>query len=164
MNLREAIVESKRVAELARREAEAAPKESARQRENLALLLKKVSEAPLLGTYLGCGFIVAGHFQDRALAPHYWTRLFLTLLWVPLLPLNYYLVSHPDGARGDAFYSVYQFHAALSGRGFVKAYGRSNILGFGAALKASTLRLVIFLGLLLVTAVIVLGFRQLWRS
>jgi hypothetical protein len=129
-----------------------------------APVLEPVKEAPLIGTFFGLGCIFSGQVRDAKLEPMYWTRRFFTLLWIPILPLEYFLVSQPAGEPGDAFYRLYRFHAVMSGRNFRKIYGRATRIGIGAGLRTSAARFGVFLCLLIVSVMIAIVFRFVWRA
>jgi hypothetical protein len=101
-------------------------------------LLKRVERAPALWRFNGCGTTLLGHLRPSRHNPAYFTRLFVTVLWVPIVPLGVYLVTHSLDARGQPLLSSYDFLAQITSRDFHRTYHadmrRFYLLSFGNAL------------------------------
>ncbi len=81
--------------------------------DSMATALKPAGEAPGLFRFNGIGTTMLGRFADAALAPAYFSILWVTLVWIPLIPCRIYLVSHPVDAKGKADTQMYRFHARI---------------------------------------------------
>ena len=100
--------------------------------------LKRVERVPVLWRFNGCGTTLLGHLQPSRHGDAYFTRLFVTVLWVPIIPLGVYLVMHPVDARGQPLLSSFEFLGQITPEDFHRAYradiGRFYLRAFGDAL------------------------------
>jgi hypothetical protein len=100
-------------------------------------LLKRVHRAPVLWRFNGCGTTLLGRLRPSSHSPAYFTRLFVTVLWVPIVPLGVYLVTHSLDARGQPLPSSYDFLAQITRRDFHRVYQADThpfyLLAFGNA-------------------------------
>jgi hypothetical protein len=78
----------------------------------LRSVLKPVEAAPSLKRVNGWGCSLVGKYRDNA--PYYFALYVFTIVWLPLIPLQIYLVS------GD--FSGYRFHGTISTRDFSRQY------------------------------------------
>jgi hypothetical protein len=69
------------------------------RRSALAARLRDVRRAPVLLRLNGCGFALLGRLADEALAPSYLTMYWLTVFFMPVVPLAVYLIGNPEPAK-----------------------------------------------------------------
>jgi hypothetical protein len=118
------------------RSPSAAPVETLRI-DALRRRLLPVESAPLLRQLNGFGSALLGQLFDPALSPLYFTRLYLTALWLPVFPLGIYLVSHPQTKEGVTLTSTYRFHARIRAADFhLECRGRLMAFYAGTAVHA----------------------------
>jgi hypothetical protein len=91
--------------------------------------LKRVDKVPKLWRLNGCGTTLLGYLRPSAHSSCYFVRLFVTVLWVPIIPLGVYLVSNSLGARYDFHGQIApeEFHRVCRGgigRFYFHAVGR----------------------------------------
>ena len=92
-------------------------------------LLKRVERVPVLWRFNGCGTTLLGHLRPSRHSPAFFTRLFVTVLWVPIVPLGVYLVTHSLDTRGQPHPSSYDFLAQIDAKDFHRAY-QANMCRF----------------------------------
>jgi hypothetical protein len=90
--------------------------------EHLRGLLKKVDHTPALWRLNGCGTTLLGQLQPTHHADGFFTRLFVTVLWVPIIPLGIYLVSYSLDPHGRPRYNSFLFHAQIAPSDFHRVY------------------------------------------
>jgi hypothetical protein len=90
------------------------------RRSALAARLRDVRRAPVLVRMNGCGFTLLGTLADEVLAPAVLRMYWITLLFVPVVPLSVYLIGRTPGAFGNAVVlkrlSLRDFHKLYRGR------------------------------------------------
>jgi hypothetical protein len=92
-------------------------------------LLKRPERAPVLWRFNGCGTTLLGSLRPSRNGDAYFTRLFVTVLWVPIIPLGIYLVAHSLNAHGQPLPNYYNFLAKITPKDFHRAY-RADISRF----------------------------------
>lgn len=95
-----------------------APKLPTARNAELAKRLRPLQGGPLLGRINGCGFTLLGWIKDEALHPCILKMHWLTLLWIPLIPLNVYAVVRDDVDQYRIYrrLSLFSFHRLYWGR------------------------------------------------
>lgn len=80
--------------------------------------LKKINSAPMLGRINGCGFTLYGCLKDELLDPHIIKMHWITILWIPLIPLGVYVVDRGDYDQYRIYrrMSLWRFHRIYWGR------------------------------------------------
>jgi hypothetical protein len=103
----------------------------------ISAALLPVPNAPVLRQLNGFGSALYGHFVEPSLQPAFFARLYLTALWLPVVPLGIYLVSHPRAPTGVLLTNVYRFHRRMPAAEFHRLFGH-RVLGFylGALFQA----------------------------
>jgi len=115
----------------------------------LRSVIKRVEVAPSLSRVNGWGCSLVGKYQDSDIAPYYFALYVFTIVWVPLIPLQIYLVS------GD--FSGYRFHATIRTRDFARIYPSGVAsLAFSCLLETALWLLGIFAFLFVVATVLYL--------
>ena len=118
--------------------------------------LQPITEAPSLRRVNGIGVTLLGTLRDDALKPMCFKMHWITVLWIPLIPICVYLVDNPAGPS-YRFYrslSVFDFHSLYRGRlgKFYLSVAGEALLGFAIVLIA-----------LFVVAFVVSGVRSSFR-
>lgn len=85
-----------------------------RNLEKLRDKISAVDHAPSLRRVNGFGCSLVGRYKDPEIAPLYFALYVFTAVWIPLLPVQIYVVS------GD--FSGYRFWATISARDFATLY------------------------------------------
>jgi hypothetical protein len=85
-----------------------------RNLEKLRGKINPVDRAPSLRRVNGWGCSLVGRYKDPEIAPLYYALYVFTVVWIPLMPVQIYIVS------GD--FSGYRFWATISARDFAKLY------------------------------------------
>jgi hypothetical protein len=90
------------------------------RRSALAARLRDVRRAPVLLRLNGCGFTLLGTLADELLAPAVLRMYWITVVFVPVVPLCVYLIGRAPGAFGSAVVlkrlSLGDFHRLYRGR------------------------------------------------
>src|SRR5207249_650595 len=96
-----------------------------------------------------------GTLRPRGVGPAYLSMLCLCILFIPIIPLNIYLVEEVERDR-------YRFHARLPFTGFVRLFGLSRLLGLiFEGMLAGVVAWAIVIGAIAVLAVVYDGTRHL---
>jgi hypothetical protein len=95
--------------------------------------LKKVERAPRLWRLNGCGTTLLGHLRMSSHSNAYFTRLFITVLWVPIIPLDIFIVAQNSRS--------YEFLGQMTPADFHGAY-RADIARFYFQILGQTLAVV----------------------
>lgn len=66
----------------------------------------------------GIGTKLLGVFQDGRLPGLYFARLWVIVLFIPVVPLGIYLVSNPNDAKGNPISGQYYFYGRVRHRDF----------------------------------------------
>ena len=85
-----------------------------RNLEKLRGKISPIDRAPSLRRVNGWGCSLVGRYKDPEIAPLYYALYVFTIVWIPLMPVQIYIVS------GD--FSGYRFWATISARDFAKLY------------------------------------------
>jgi hypothetical protein len=81
-------------------------------------VLERIEEAPTLWRLNGVGTTMLGSYRDPNLPPScYFSVLFFTLLFVPVIPIKIYLISPAAAGR-------MKFHGKIGFRSFAAVYPR----------------------------------------
>jgi hypothetical protein len=118
--------------------------------------LLPVPNAPVLRQINGFGSALYGHLEEPGLQSAYFTRRYLTALWLPVVPMGIYLVSHP---RENP--SVYRFHGRMPSAEFHRYFGR-RVLGF--YLSGILQSIAMLVGAFFALWLVYLVFTYLWPS
>jgi hypothetical protein len=90
------------------------------RRSALDARLRDVRRAPVLVRLNGCGVALLGTLADELLAPAVFRMYWITLVFVPVMPLCVYLIGRTPGAFGTAVVlkrlSLRDFHGLYRGR------------------------------------------------
>jgi hypothetical protein len=121
------------------------------RRSELAARLRDVRRAPVLLRISGCGFALLGTFTDDLLAPAILRMYWITLFFVPVVPLCVYLIGRTPGAFGSAVVlkrlSLRDFRALY--RGGLSAFYRSAFGEFGRFMLLCLVVLLVLTALVL---------------
>jgi hypothetical protein len=101
-----------------------------------------VEAASSLRRFNGWGCSLVGKFKDDDIAPYYFALHIFTVVWLPLIPLQIYLVS------GD--FSGYRFHATISRRDFARIYPSGPLSLVASCLLETVFWLIAVFGFLFV--------------
>jgi hypothetical protein len=85
-----------------------------RNLEKLRGKISPVVHAPSLRRVNGWGCSLVGRYKDPEIEPLYYALYVFTAVWIPLMPMQIYIVS------GD--FTGYRFWATISARDFAKLY------------------------------------------
>jgi hypothetical protein len=80
--------------------------------------LRPVEIAPVLWTLNGCGTTLLGQLRPSIHSHAYFTRRFVTALWVPIIPLGVFLVE-------NASHNSFRFLAKINPEDFHRTYSSS---------------------------------------
>lgn len=106
------------------------------------------TDGPRLIRWNGIGTTMLGVLRDDRLTPKYYSMLWFTLVFVPLIPIGVYLVSTPVNQHGVEL-NGYRFHARMNWEDFKRYYpGRAWSL-VGRSLLQGVLGLVVGAALIL---------------
>jgi hypothetical protein len=107
---------------------------------HLGGFLKPAEKIPGLWRLNGCGTTLLGNLPATRHGIIYFTRLFVTVLWVPIMPLGVFLVS----SRGNS----YDFHGQISPEDFHRIYSSGIRLFYLRALGHALAMIVAIIGFL----------------
>jgi hypothetical protein len=118
-----------------------------------------VDHAPSLRRVNGFGCSLVGRYKDPEIAPLYFALYVFTAVWLPVMPLQIYIVS------GD--FAGYRFWAKISAREFASLYPNDGILRLAFSCLAESVLWIIavLVALFLFAAVVTLirgGHRCFW--
>ena len=102
--------------------------------------LKPVESAPALKRVNGIGVGLLGWKREIPGSPMYFKGYWITVLFFPLIPLGFYVVS--------GGYPEYRFHARMSLWDFVVIYKWSSVIYILSAFLESVVLFVVFFGLM----------------
>ncbi len=103
--------------------------------DKLRMHLMPVKDAPILSRINGFGFCLLGTMKDELLLPSILKVYWFTALFIPIIPLEIYLVagSYDSGYRFFGSLSLMKFHSIYGMRSF-KIYASAIVEGLFLAL------------------------------
>jgi hypothetical protein len=126
--------------------------------EKLRDKIRPVSQAPSLRRVNGWGCSIVGRYKDPEIEPLYYALYAFTVVWIPLLPIQIYIVS------GD--FSGYRFWATISVHDFAKLYPNGVLrLGLSCVVESVLWVVGVVLFLLVFAGVVTLlrgNYRCFW--
>ncbi len=102
--------------------------------------LNPIQQPPTLYRLNGIGVALLGRKREIAGSRLYFKGYWLTVFFIPILPLCFYLVS--------GGYPEYKFHAKMSVWNFIKTYKLGSIIYLFSAFFDSAMFFVFFFGLM----------------
>jgi hypothetical protein len=126
-----------------------------RNLEKLRGKINPVVAAPSLRRINGFGCSLVGRYKDPEIAPLYYALYIFTVVWIPLVPMQIYVVT------GD--FTGYRFWATISARDFAKLYPNGHLKLFLSCIAESVLWLVAIVVFLFVFGAVVTLLRGNYR-
>jgi len=108
----------------------------------ISAALLPVPNAPVLRQINGFGSALYGQFLEPSFQPAYCSRLYLTALWLPIVPLGIYLVSHPRAANGALLTSTFRFHGRIPPAEFHRFFGHRMLSFYLGAIFQAIIMLI----------------------
>jgi hypothetical protein len=126
-----------------------------RNLEKLRGKINPVEAAPSLRRVNGFGCSLVGRYKDPEIAPLYYALYIFTVVWIPLVPMQIYIVT--------GGFSGYRFWATISARDFAKQYPNGLLMLGLSCIAESVLWLVAVVVFLFVFGAVVTLLRGHYR-
>src|SRR6266478_4892146 len=119
-----------------------------RNLEKLRGKIGPVESAPSLHRINGWGCSLVGSYVDREILPLYFALYVFTVFWIPLVPIQIYVVTIDSNAG-------YRFWATISARDFARLYP-NGLLKLGLSCIVDSLLWLVFVVIIFFVVVSVL--------